>query len=91
MSIAKATAFDFAMTNPVKIDGLDIQQSATPATAGDDFLLKPFSTAAGSIATACLPRLAMANPVTATTGTPAPAPVGGGSPHAPCGTPPLSR
>lgn len=71
LSDGKATAFDFASTNPVKIDGLDIQQSATPATAGDHFLLKPFSTAAGSIATAfSSPRgLAMASPITATAGT----------------------
>lgn len=71
LSDGKATAFDFGATNPVKIDGLDIQQSATPATAGDHFLLKPFSTAAGSIATAfSSPRgLAMASPVTATAGT----------------------
>jgi flagellar hook-associated protein 1 FlgK len=71
LSDGQATAFDFASTNPVKIDGLNIQQSATPATAGDHILLKPFSTAAGSIATAfSSPRgLAMASPITATAGT----------------------
>lgn len=70
LSDGKATAFDFGATNPVKIDGLDIQQNATPATAGDRILLKPFSMAAGSIATAfSSPRgLAMASPVTATAG-----------------------
>lgn len=70
LSDGTTTAFDFSVTNPVKIDGLDIQQSATPATAGDRFLLKPFSTAAGSIATAfSSPRgLAMASPVTASIG-----------------------
>lgn len=70
LSDGTTTAFDFSLTNPVKIDGLDIQQSATPATAGDRFLLKPFSTAAGSITTAfSSPRgLAMASPVTASIG-----------------------
>jgi len=67
LSDGKTTAFDFSLANPVQIDGLEIQQSATPATNGDRFLLKPFSTAAGSINTAfSSPRaLAMASPLTA--------------------------
>lgn len=71
LSDGTTTAFDFSLTNPVQIDGLEIQQNATPATSGDRFLLKPFSTAAGSIATAfSSPRgLAMASPVTASAGT----------------------
>jgi flagellar hook-associated protein 1 FlgK len=70
LSDGTSTAFDFGVTNPVQIDGLEIQQSATPATAGDRFLLKPFSTAAGSITTAfSSPRgLAMASPVAASGG-----------------------
>lgn len=70
LSDGTTTAFDFALTNPVLIDGLTIQKSAAAATTGDRFLLKPFSTAAGSIATAfSSPRgLAMASPVAASAG-----------------------
>jgi len=41
--------FDFSVTNPVLIDGLSLTQNATPALAGDRFLLKPFSTSASNI------------------------------------------
>lgn len=52
---------------PIQLDGLVFNQSAGVAVAGDRILLKPFSAAAGSIATAfASPReLAMANPVMA--------------------------
>lgn len=62
--------FDFGATNPVLLDGLTITSSGG-AVAGDSFLLKPFSAAAGSIQTAfSSPRgLAMASPVAASGGT----------------------
>lgn len=62
------TAFDFNTTNPLQIDGLTIQKSATAATAGDRFLVKPFSAAATAFSTAfSSPRdLAMASPAAAT-------------------------
>ena len=71
LSDGVVTAFDFGASNPVKIDGLDIQKSAVAATAGDRFLITPFSAAAPGMATAfSSPRgLAMANPVTARAGT----------------------
>lgn len=52
---------------PIQLDGLVFNQSAGAAVAGDRILLKPFSAAAGSIATAfASPKeLAMANPVMA--------------------------
>lgn len=61
--------FDFGTTNPVLIDGLEVTLSGT-AVAGDSFVLKPFSTAANSIATAfSSPRnLAMASPIAASAG-----------------------
>lgn len=64
------TAFDFGATNPVQIDGLNITQSATPAAAGDHFMVKPFSASAGSIATAfSSPKgLAVASPIAASAG-----------------------
>ncbi len=70
LSDGVVTAFDFGMSNPVKIDGLDIQKSAVAATAGDRFLITPFSAAAPSMATAfSSPRgLAMASPVAARAG-----------------------
>ena len=43
------TAFDFAVTNPVVLDGFNITKGAGAAAAGDRFLLKPFSTSAGTI------------------------------------------
>lgn len=43
------TAFDFAVTNPVVLDGFNITKSAGAAAAGDRFLLKPFSTSASTI------------------------------------------
>ena len=65
LSDGKITAFDFASTNPVIIDGLAIQKTVAPAVAGDRFLLKPFSTAASNIsAEFSTPRaLAVASPV----------------------------
>lgn len=63
-----STAFDFATTNPVTIDGLGIQTSV--AVAGDRFLLKPFSTSASNISSVfSTPRaLAVASPVAASAG-----------------------
>lgn len=43
------TAFDFSVTNPVTIDGINITKGAGVAAAGDRFLLKPFSTSASNI------------------------------------------
>lgn len=43
------TAFDFSVTNPVTIDGINITKGAGVAAAGDRFLLKPFSTSASTI------------------------------------------
>ncbi|MBU3899288.1 MAG: flagellar hook-associated protein FlgK [Gammaproteobacteria bacterium] len=67
LSDGKITAFDFASTNPVIIDGLAIQKSLTPAdaAAGDRFLIKPFSNSASNInAEFSTPRaLAVASPV----------------------------
>lgn len=61
--------FDFGATNPVLIDGLEVTL-AGGAAAGDRYVLKPFSTAANSIATAfSSPRnLAMASPIAASAG-----------------------
>jgi flagellar hook-associated protein 1 FlgK len=58
------TAFDFAATNPVVIDGLSISATGG-ANIGDRFLLKPFSTSASNIsAEFSTPRaLAVASPV----------------------------
>ncbi len=69
LSDGTQVAFDTAATNPVQIDGLDITFGGA-AIAGDRFLLKPFNTAASSIATAfASPRgLAMASPITAEAG-----------------------
>jgi flagellar hook-associated protein 1 FlgK len=63
----QTTNVDFTLTNPAKIDGLDFTNAAGAAAAGDRFLLKPFSAAAGSITTAFVsPKdLAMASPVMA--------------------------
>lgn len=70
LSDGSQVAFDTAVTNPVPIDGLNLTISAGALT-GDRFLLKPFNTAASSIATAfASPRgLAMASPITAQAGT----------------------
>lgn len=59
------TAFDFSVTNPVTIDGINITKGAGVAAAGDRFLLKPFSTSAASIQREfSTPRaLAVASPV----------------------------
>lgn len=68
LSDGVVTPFNFA-TNPVPIDGLNIQLGGAPA-AGDSFLVKPFSASAGSIATAfSSPKgLAMASPIAASAG-----------------------
>jgi flagellar hook-associated protein 1 FlgK len=65
------TAFDFAVTNPVVIDGLNITKGPGVAAAGDRFLLKPFSTAATNISRQFSdPRsLAMSSPVAGSMGT----------------------
>ena len=63
-------AFDFGATNPVLIDGLEIQGAALAANAGDRFLLTPFGDAASTITTAfSSPKeLAMASPIVASAG-----------------------
>nr|MBP6484501.1 flagellar hook-associated protein FlgK [Rhodoferax sp.] len=70
-SDSMVTAFDTAAsaTNSISIDGLDIAQ-AGGAAAGDRFLIKPFSTAAGNVTSVfSTPRaLAVASPVAATMG-----------------------
>jgi flagellar hook-associated protein 1 FlgK len=70
LSDGVTTAFDFGATNPVKIDGLNITQSATPAAAGDRFMIKPFSASALNMNTAfSSPKgLAMASPAVAQAG-----------------------
>jgi flagellar hook-associated protein 1 FlgK len=64
--LADGVATPFAAM-PIQLDGLDFTQAAGVAVAGDRFLLKPFSAAAGSITTAfASPKdLAMASPVMA--------------------------
>lgn len=59
------TAFDFSVTNPVVLDGINITKGAGVAAAGDRFLLKPFSTSAAAIQREfSTPRaLAVASPV----------------------------
>lgn len=63
--------FNFAVTNPVTIDGLNISMPVGTPNAGDRFLLKPFSTAASDISSAfSTPRaLAIASPVAGAMGT----------------------
>jgi flagellar hook-associated protein 1 len=65
------TAFDFALTNPVVIDGINITNTAGPAVAGDRFLLKPFATSASNIGSvfSTPSALAVASPVAGTMGT----------------------
>lgn len=65
------TAFDFAATNPVTIDGLSIAMPAGTPNSGDRFLIKPFSSAANNISSAfSSPRaLAVASPVAGAMGT----------------------
>jgi flagellar hook-associated protein 1 FlgK len=65
------TAFDFAATNPVTIDGLSIAMPAGTPNAGDRFLIKPFSSASNNINSAfSAPRaLAVASPVAGAMGT----------------------
>ena len=64
------TAFDFGVSNPVVIDGINITQGAGVAAAGDRFLLKPFSTAASNISREfSTPRsLAVSSPVAGSMG-----------------------
>ena len=66
LSDGVVTSFDFALTNPVVIDGLSLTESGA-AAAGDRFLLKPFATSANTIAVQfSTPRaLAMASPIAA--------------------------
>ena len=61
------TAFDFGVTNPVNIDGLNIAIPSGTPTAGDRFLLKPFSNSASNMRSQfSTPRaLAVASPVAA--------------------------
>lgn len=70
LSDGTQVAFDFGVTNPVQIDGLNITPGGGAAATGDHFLLKPFNTAASSISTAfASPRgLAMASPIAARAG-----------------------
>ncbi|QDL56116.1 flagellar hook-associated protein FlgK [Rhodoferax aquaticus] len=70
-SDGKVSTFDFGTTNPVTIDGLNISiPSGTPAN-GDRYLLKPFSTSAGTITSAFSTpaALAVASPVSGRMGT----------------------
>ena len=62
--------FDFAATNPVMLDGFQIQQSGA-AAPGDRFLVTPFAGAARGINTAFTSpkELAMASPLAASAGT----------------------
>lgn len=72
LSDGVTSAFDFASTNPVVIDGLAITEgSVGAAAAGDRFLIKPFSTSATNIASQfSTPRaLAVASPVVGLMGT----------------------
>ena len=66
VSDGKVTVFDFATSNPLVIDGLQISQAGV-AVAGDRFLIKPYSTAASNIAREfSTPReLAVSKPVAA--------------------------
>ncbi len=68
-SDGQVTAFDFATTNPVVIDGLNITEgNVGGAVAGDKFLFKPFATSASNVAREfSTPRaLAVSNPIAAT-------------------------
>jgi flagellar hook-associated protein 1 FlgK len=64
-SDGNVTNFDFADTNPVTLDGLNITWDGNGASVGDHFLLKPFSTSASNIsAEFSTPRaLAVASPI----------------------------
>ncbi|MBU1361695.1 MAG: flagellar hook-associated protein FlgK [Gammaproteobacteria bacterium] len=68
LSDGKSSAFAGPM--PIQIDGLTIDLSSGAAATGDSFVLKPYATAAGSMATALTsPReLAAASPVEARVG-----------------------
>ena len=68
-SDGQQTAFDFALTSPVVVDGLSLTRAGI-AVAGDRFLLKPFTTSASNISSQfSSPRaLAVASPVAGTMG-----------------------
>ena len=65
------TAFDFGVPGPVNIDGLNIAIPSGTPTAGDRFLLKPFSNSASNMRSQfSTPRaLAVASPVAGRMGT----------------------
>jgi flagellar hook-associated protein 1 len=65
------STFDFGVTNPVKIDGLNLTIPVGTAATGDRYLLKPFSTSASNITSQfATPRaLAVASPVAGSMGT----------------------
>jgi flagellar hook-associated protein 1 FlgK len=65
------TAFDFASTNPLVLDGFNFSLSSGTANAGDRFLIKPFSTSASNIqAEFSTPRsLAVSSPLAGQMGT----------------------
>jgi flagellar hook-associated protein 1 FlgK len=64
------TAFNFGATNPVLLDGLEIERIGLAANAGDRFVIAPYAAAARSINTAfSSPKeLAMASPIAAQAG-----------------------
>lgn len=70
-SDGKVSTFDFAATNPVNIDGLNISIPSGAPANGDRFLLKPYSTSAGTMTSAFSSpaALAVASPVSGSMGT----------------------
>lgn len=72
LSDGSSTAFTLtAPANQIQIDGLNITLASGAAATGDQFLVKPFNSAASTITTALTSptALAMASPVSATSGT----------------------
>ena len=69
LSDGRISSFDTALANPAVVDGLAIQQSLS-AAAGDTYLLKPYSTAAGTVSAAFASpqQLAVASPVAGSMG-----------------------
>jgi flagellar hook-associated protein 1 FlgK len=65
------TPFDFTVTNPVIIDGINIAKTPGVPAAGDQFLLKPFATSATNIQSqfSTPSALAVASPVVGQMGT----------------------
>lgn len=65
------TPFDFTVTNPVIIDGINIAKTPGIPAAGDQFLLKPFATSATNIQSqfSTPSALAVASPVVGQMGT----------------------